>query len=485
MLDHLNIKFDLVKDVAFAFFSRLAPKAVSTLFFIILMRKAGSETAGVYNLSVSFLTFAIVFSSFGLDELTLREVAKAPSSSRRYLVNTLVLRLLLAILGYLVLVGVVIGIMNYTPEVRRIILIQGLSLIPQSLLSAVFDIFNANRKFNWMALSAICTSLFQLLVGVIALWVGAGLEPLTWLIVVGNVIGVGISLFLSAKLIRVLVAGTTQTRWYKDFSWEFCFQQLGASLPFVLLIVLVSLDSELDVILLSKFCTIEAVGEYSAARTLVLALSLLSQAMRMVIYPSMARAYVTSSLMLKRVYNDSWYYLALVGLPLSVGGAIISSSILGMIYREVAAATVWSFSILMIHLAVGFLYLPSTRLIVVSGRQADLSLLLGTSVGLNVFLSFLLVPQLGAVGSALTRAVSSLVYFFLAELYVNRKLLAFRLVDIWVLLCPILATLIMGYLVWSIRDWPWYAVVSLGGTAYGGVFLLLHKWACKKRYASS
>ncbi len=54
-------------NALFALLSRLAPKAASTLLFIILMRRMGESVAGTYSLSVAFLTSGVLLSSFGLE----------------------------------------------------------------------------------------------------------------------------------------------------------------------------------------------------------------------------------------------------------------------------------------------------------------------------------------------------------------------------------------------------------------------------------
>ena len=484
-----NIKLSYVGDAFFALFSRLAPKVASTLLFIVLMRQAGASVAGAYSLSIAFLTSGVLFSSIGLDELIVREVARDPSRSRRYLVNMLFLRGLLSLAGYGVVVGVVTLVFDYTVEVRHIILLQCLGILPESLNATMFAVFNANRRLNWMAFVSVCVGVFQLSVGGAALWMGADLESLIWILLCSSLLGVAISAYLSKKLLAIQSVPSTSsdnawkhsTCWQPD--WAFCRQQLKLTLPFALIISLVSLDLQLDVILLSALCDVAEVGIYSAARTVILLFSLLPQAFRMVIYPSMSRACATSETKLRRVYSQSWWYLALIGLPLTIGGMITSHRIVDLVYGNVPVTIDWSLAILMLYLLVGFLYLPGTRLMVVSDHQMWLSLLLGLSLGVNLLTNVLLVPRLGSVGAAIARDVSSLLYFLFVELYISLYVLprhgGFRMA-----LKPLLATVVMAAVIWPLREQALYVTIPLGVLSYGFVFALGSVFPPKKQTLS-
>lgn len=405
--------------------SRLAPKATSTLLFIVLMRRSGALVAGTYSLSIAFLTSGVLLSSFGLEELIVREVAKQPSLSRRYLANTLLMRSVLALLTYGA-VAAIATVVDYHIEVQRIILIQSLAIVPEGLTATMFAVFNANRKFNWMALVAALVSVFQLAGGGVALWMGGDLELLVWLLVTGSVLGTLASGWLCRGLPPAQSVAPTHRDPYSvqprrsQPDWLFCKTQLRLALPFALIVALVSIDVQLDVFLLSILRGVAAVGIYSAARTVILALLLLAQAFRMAIYPVMAKAYATSEPELRKVYRQSLRYLLPIALAMTIACMIGAPWVLSFVYGDISTAAVWSLRILTLHLLVGFLYIPGTRLMIVSNHQALLSVLLGVSVGINILLNLLLVPGLGAIGTATSRATSSILYFLAVQLCVSR-----------------------------------------------------------------
>jgi len=466
----LGLRF--VGDVFFALFSRLVPKMASALLFIILMRRSGASVAGAYSLSTAFLTTGVLLSSLGLEELIVREVAKGTFPSRGYLLNILFIRGILSLLGYGIVAVIVTGFLHYDMDVKRIILIQSLGMFPESLSSAMFAVFNATGRLKWVALVSVCVSAFQLSTGGLALWMGAGLELVIWLLLGGSLLGVVVSVCFSVRLVRAYSTpvgdhdvGQKQPQCWR-LDWAFCRQQLRLMLPFALTTTLSSLDLQLDVIVLSTLRSIDEVGIYSAARAVMLLLSLLPQAFRMSLYPSMAKAHATSEQELRNVYVQSWWYLTMVGLPLAAGGIILSRPIIHVVYGNATFATSWALSILMVHLLVGFLYLPSTRLMVVSDHQGRLSMLLGLGLGINVAMNVSLAPSLGAVGTAIARSVSSALYFIAVELYVSRHLLR-RHGGFLTAIKPILATALMVAVVWPLRGQALYVAVPAGVLSYG------------------
>jgi len=471
-------KTRFARDSIFALVSRVMPKIASGILFLILIYRNGSAPAGAFSLAVAFLTSAVMLSSIGMEELVIREVAKEPSSSFKFLVNTLILRGIFALIGYGILVGLVTLVFNYDTTVQRIIMLQGSGILPEGFIAIFFSIFNGNKKFKWMALVSFGENAFQLIIGGLALWIGAKLEILIVVLLGGSWFGVLIGFYLFIRLANELDYlnvndNVNITRnWRPD--WGFCKQVLTKTIPFAVIISITSLDLQLDIILLSALNTISEVGIYSAARLVVTLLSILPQAIRMVIYPSMTHAYATSKAQIYRIYSQSWYYLALIGLPITLGGAILARPILDIIYRQQVPVTmVWALSVLMIDLLANFIYLPSTRLMVISDHQILLSILLGFSMGITILIGYALIPYIGIVGISIARAAASWVYFLSVEFYVLRFILP-RHRGIIQAIKPLFATLVMAIIVWFLRKYSLFLVIPTGALLYGLLMISLN-----------
>jgi O-antigen/teichoic acid export membrane protein len=444
------------------------------LLFIILLYRQGSTVAGAFSLSIAFLTTTVMLSSIGMDELLVRETAIKPAHSRLYLVNSFAIRLILAFLGYAILFILVKFVFHYEPAVDRVILLMGLGILPEGFLAVIFAVFNGNKKLNWMALVSIFITIFQVGGGAVALLLGARLEILIIILLVGTSLGVVVGLVLFNRFAPSLhpslseSEGVSKTR----LDWAFCQELLRKTVPFSIIISITSVDAQIDVLLLSAFNNLAAVGIYSAARTIVQLLALLPAAVRMVIYPALSHAYAHAYEQVIRIYHQSWNFLALVGFPISLGGIVLSRQILTLAYHQnVSDFMVWALSILMLDLLVNFIYQPGTRLMVVSNRQNHLSILLGTSVLITVFLSVFLVPRLGLIGTSIARAASSWLYFFFVELYVFFFILPHNY-GILQALKPLFAGLIMMTVVWFLKDLSLFLAIPVGALTYSLLILL-------------
>jgi len=466
-----DIRRSLAVDSFWALVSRVAPKLASTLLFVLLVRRAGESAAGTFSLSIAFLSSVVLFSSFGLDELVIRDIAKDGALSKTYLWHMLLLRGLFSVVGYGVVAVVVSVILGDEMSVRRIVLFQCLALFPEGLNSTLAAVLTAKHALHWMAVAALVSSVAQTVLGGIAISLGAGLGALVVIMLAGSLAQLAVNGALAGRLVRAVPerAGRPTRR---PLDGVFLKRQLVRAAPFAVVIVVASVDLQLDVILLSALRPVSDVGIYSAARSIVMSISLLPRTFRMALYPSMANASAVSEAALRQLYRQCWHYLALTGLPIAVGGALVAPQLVQLFYGSASPDVAWAFGVLMIYLLANFMYIPGTRLMVVVDRQVTLSLLLFASTITHLVLGIVLVPPWGVLGIAATRALSSMLYLGAVEGFVTRRVLP-RHGGICAALWAAVATIPMGGLLWALQSRPLYMVVPAGALCYGLAWLLL------------
>jgi O-antigen/teichoic acid export membrane protein len=479
--NELKDNWRLITEASGILLSRLLPKAASSLIFVLIARRLGASLAGSYMIGISFLNLGTLLTSLGTDESSLREIAKAPTSSLVYLINLVVTRAALAVLGYCLLIALV-RVMGYALETQEMVLILGAGLLPESIIAATFTVFNANRKVLYMVLIAGLVAFLNLLTVIVAFWTGIPAEAIAILILAGSVVGALSSLFIAYNLAKGIASNFGHSQ-KGLFSLHFCERLIKESLPLFLLILLVSADSELDILLLSRIQGPEVVGQYGKARTVILLFSLIPQALRMAIYPDMARTYGASSEIFWSRYNHIRLTILILAVPLVIGGWFVSKDLIAFFFGFPSETVVWVFRILLIHLFFNFLYQSSTRLLVVANRPSALSLFLGLSLLLNISINFAVAPHKGALGTAGARSMSSLVYFTLVEFYTARNFpLSKPSVPVCSSLLVILASTVMMVL-WLIvlgDIQPWYINIFLSIVAYAGTSGILTLLARRK-----
>jgi O-antigen/teichoic acid export membrane protein len=441
----------------------VAPRIASALVFIAIGRVAGPAQAGVFTLAITYLIISTTLLR-GLDDLTVREVARDPDSSARYLANFLVLRFILAAVSYGVLWLVVRFGLRYPVATAEVILILALSQIPESLLYTLQALLMGRGDFRTPTVAWLCISALRLGAGIVLVQVGAHLTVLAW--TWNLTLLPGLLLLLAVALRQV---GRLRLRDWLDYSA--LRQHWRAAVSFLAINVLLTVESQSDTVLLSLYRNEQDVSWYGAATTVTMSLLLFSQAYRMAVYPAVVRYALHAPQKLAQLYERSVRYLGSLGLPMVVGLVLLAQPIVLAVFGPGFAPSIAPLAILAPALLFMYLNAIDVRILYAHDRQTVSTLILGISVLINLTLNLTLDGPLGATGAAVARVSSSGAMFLLCHVYVTRNLLPVSLPH--VLARSAVAALLMGVLLRLIPIGPLPLTIVLAAIAYLGLLLLL------------
>jgi O-antigen/teichoic acid export membrane protein len=257
------------------------------------------------------------------------------------------------------------------------------------------------------------------------------------------------------------------------FDMSFCRRELAAGFPFVPIALFIALEAQLGGILLSLFRSEAAVGYYGMANTIVAALALLSQAVRIGIFPAMAETYQADGERFARLYRRMWRYLSIIAMPLVVLLVLLAGWLIHTLYRSSAPDAVTTLQLLAPTLVFYFINIPNARLMILESRQRVLAALFAVSGAANLLAGLLLIPLYGAPGVAVARVVSMSILFGLMQYYVYKKILA---VPVWRYLWkPLVATAAMAVVLFLPLASASLVVRCLVGTGLYAALLLVLK----------
>lgn len=445
----------------FALVSDVAHRLSLALLLILVTRRLGEAVAGVFTVSTNYMLILSAVALWGLDQLLIREVAHNHSLSTRYFVHFLAIRLVIPSILWLLLTVLLLGLHPYLPQTSRFIVLAGGTLVGDSISNLGQSLFVALERVWLSALVSVCAGFLRLITGAIAVSYGLEVEVLALILILTSWIQAVVLTWLAYRYLSL-----TGFR----FETGFCWRQLGAGFPFVPIALFIALENQLGGILLSFFHSETAVGYYGMANVIVSALALLSQALRVGIFPAMARLYRTERDHFVRLYERSWRYLSIVSLPIVVLVVLLSNQIVHFIYRRVAPQATLTLQWLAPTVLFYFLNIPNARLMILDGRQRMLVQFFSISAGANVLVCLLFIPRYGPQAVAAARVVSMSILFVLNCAYVYRRILALQP---WRLIWqPLTASLIMALVVFVILSARPDYVRSLIGTAVYGVLLI-------------
>jgi O-antigen/teichoic acid export membrane protein len=459
----MTARFQLIKNTSLSISLNLVNKAANAIVFIIIARQAGVSQAGVFSLAITYILIFTAF-SIGMDELLIRQVARDRSMSSRYFGSFLFLRLVMSIGLYIILFVIVSYVFDYAPATKTIILIMGLSIIPEGLNYVGQALLTSHERFNIPVVAAGVSGVVKL--GGIWLINLGGLDPIYigWIWIVGSTFSAAIN--SSAAL---LISGTLNTGDWFDL--DFWTSQLKVGIPFLGIGALATLEYQTDVVILSAVRPETDLGWYGAATTIIFAMAIIPQAYRTAVYPMMVRYNADVSPSLDRIFDLSFTYLGMAALPIAVGITLLSRQIIDFVYGPDFFGAVLPLAVLSWALVFIFLNVPNSRLMLVKDRQSwALRFLLG-SLSINIILNLILNPNLGATGAAIARLVAVIVFFVPNYWYVKHNLHAHNIITS--LGRVALAAIIMGFSVWITRDLGLWIAIFAGIFTYIAALIVL------------
>jgi O-antigen/teichoic acid export membrane protein len=415
-----NSLYSLISDVADRF--SLA------LLFVLIVRSLGESVAGVLTLSTNYVLLLSSIAFWGLDQLLIRDVAADRLLSARYFGHFYLVRLAISPVLWLVLAALVLGFRPYLPSTNRFVALVGGMLVGDSISSLGRALFVTWQRAWLSAFLSVGTAILRLGVGVAILELDLNVEWLALLLAVTSWVQAGAMTWIAVRHLDV-----------ENFRFDsrFCWHQLKASLPFIPIGLSMAIEAQFGSILLSFWWSEATIGAYGSANVIISALALLSQAIRVGVFPVMASLYRDDRARLADLIARAWRYLAIISQPVAVLTILFASQIMYLVYRRVNPASVATLSWLALTLCFYFMNIPNARLMILDGRQSIMARFFGLSAVVNVLLSLWLIPVRGAQAVAISRVISMGTLFVLNAIYVYRYVLP---IGPWVLVWkPLLA----------------------------------------------
>ncbi len=447
----MNTLQRLLSNTLLALVSTAMVKVSNSILFIMVGRAIGPEDAGVLGLGIAYFTVAFALSSWGLQELFVREVAPRLHESGRYFINFLTLRLILAVSFYSLLLSFLRLNLPYTDETQLVIRIIGITVISEAVFDICQSLFSAYERLLVPTIGAIVNSSVTIGVGVWFLQRGGEVTAVAWAIPIGSLAG----LLVFPPALFWLFHHFPQSTAIK-LSWKFSWKQLRETPSFIMLSVFSVLSFQADTLIISLFMGKADLGYYGAAQMILMGFVMMPMAVRTALYPLMARYKEHAPAKLNLLYHKANQYLWIGALPIAVGITLLASPVIQLVFGESFTPAVhalqwsiWAIPFLLVTV-------PSARLMLVYHHQQAAGWIRGLGMIVSIGLNLWLIPRYGIVGASIARVLVAITYFGLLYWFVRINLQKDSFIA-W-FFRPIVAVLIMAGVVWPLRQtsllWP-------------------------------
>jgi O-antigen/teichoic acid export membrane protein len=434
--------------------------AIGAVSIAVVTRYLGPDDYGKYTLALMYVQVFGVLADVGLFTTVVREISKAPERTEELVGNTLVLRLLLAIVVIAVAAGVSL-LLPYETEVRTAILIAGAPLLFGMLTTTFVAVLQARLRMGRAVVGDVVGRAVSL--GLLALVVTLDLGLYA-------VLGTAAAGALATLVITlVLTRGLAPIRPLVDLAvWR---TLLKAAVPLGLALAINALYFRADTLIISLYQPYGQVGLYTLAyRVLELALVVGTIFLNST-FPVLSEAVVRDQARARRTIQLSTEVCVALGAPLVAAGLVLAPQIIELAGGEDFEQAAVPLRILLAAGALAWVNGVFGYALIARERQASALWLNLSALAFNVGLNFLLVPRYGIEAAAIVTVASEVLILVGSYPLMRRHYQFFPKPR--TLLPALVAATTMGGLLWLFDDAPLAVLVPAGAAVYGGLLCLL------------
>jgi O-antigen/teichoic acid export membrane protein len=414
------MKSDSLKKVplnsALLFTSRVIDMAAVVLINVIIARSLGAASFGQYSFISAYVVSITMISYFGLDNLTMRNIAKHPDKAPQYLGAVIVARWILSGLAALL----ILASFPFVGLEQKFL--PALSLLTASEIIGAFvtvqtAVFKAKEQMKYEVYITILWRLVSLVLISLGAYRGFGITGLC-------------TVLLAANLARALFAvWITKTRFFKpDFSKvNLLLKEIFKDAVVLGVAMLITNWLFRSAQIAIKFLLgPEPVAYFQVSYAIILQVSTVALSIMLALFPVISQQARPDPKSMRRVadiYDGASNLLICLGLIFSVGLLLLSRPIILTLFGSEYIQAVEIFRVLLIALIPIFIYSLHALLFVAYNKQYYIIISRGISFILVCCLYLLFIPRFGVVGAAYAYVIISALIGLLEALLLRYRVL--------------------------------------------------------------
>ncbi|NNE28288.1 MAG: oligosaccharide flippase family protein [Saprospiraceae bacterium] len=381
-----------------------------------VQNEVGPESYGLYFAIFNFTYLFYIINDFGLQNFNNRFIAQNRQQVGRMLPSILGLKFWLALVYFLVIViaGYLIG---YFPKHWKILLILGAN---QTLVALMFYLRGNLSGLGLYKTDSLMSAMDRLLMIFICgwlLWFAPGFAPFR---IEYFVLAQTVSLTITNIVLLFLVFPKARQSVLR-FNWRTWPSILRSSFPFALVIILMTLYSRLDGVMIERLLPdgqYES-GVYASAYRLLDAFNMFGLLMAGLLLPMFSRLFKSNETIIP-LLRQAFLITLSFSSAMVILGVVFGEEIMAWLYTD---ATIYWAEILKFllptFLFTSGIYVVGT-LLTAHGDLKRLNQILLLGVLLNIVLNFALIPSQKAMGATLATLGTQGLMFVLQALLVIR-----------------------------------------------------------------
>ena len=448
----------IARNTLFGIGSQFALRVAGFIFTIVVVRTLGDDNFGEYSIVLAWAGLFSVIGDMGINQYLAREIARNHEIVHELFWDTVVLRMILAIAASVITIGGAILVAHYPTAVVIGIALFTATYYFSALVAPLQSILTGYERLDIISVLNVLNQIIYMVLAGLFLYLGFNF---VWLVIAG-VTSMPVIAFMQWRAVRRNHLGPPRFR----INRRMWFSLIKAGAPFAVTQLALTFANQVDSIFLSSLTNAQTVGWYSAAYRLTLTLYNLSLAFNTAVMPTLAREHARDPNSVRAWYYASARFIAIITLPIAVGGSILNQQIV-LIYGQefyvsslAFALLIWDLPFVVFHAFSGYI----TASIKKEGAAARIHVTIGV---LNIVLNAILIPRFGLIGACfatvLTDFVGAALFYRLFRRVLGAGLMFHRMIQI------VIAAAIMGAVVWILRGSSLAITIPVSALVFGGL----------------
>jgi O-antigen/teichoic acid export membrane protein len=312
----------IFKNLLINFSSAIVVSLLSLAFTVIIARYLGSSGYGMFSYSLAYIAILTAFNDFGFTTAAVREIAKDPSNSQKYFSSVFTLRVILSMIVFLIALVVVPILRNDPLQIKILLLFTCAGAISMFQLSYRW-IFQAHQAFEYDALLNIVQGIVSLALILLVIYFKKGLVVIAGVWILLHLIVTAVGLMSAHRMVKFRFA----------FDKELLKNMLPSALVIGSIAVVSILYLYIDKLILFQMKNSQEVGLYSAASKIMLFIRGLVFLYMPVAFPAFSSFSVNmGDRYFHKFLTRSFYYILIFTSAVALGGTLLSSQLMNLIF---------------------------------------------------------------------------------------------------------------------------------------------------------
>lgn len=397
LFKNTSTKQTVVKNTIWASVSNFGGRIIKAVIVIYAARVLGTAGWGVFSYAVTLAGFLTLFVDSGVNSIFMREITKSSEEEQKKIFSTtFVIKACLLVAG-VILVLFVAPFFSTLPGAKALLPLVALIITFDTVREFFSSFIRAKEKMEWEAGIFLLTNVAVVVFGFIFLSLKQNVASFAWGYVAGTAIGGLAATFVMRHHLKKI---------FSSFSARLIKPIITSAWPFAITGALGMLLTNTDVLIISWMRTASEVGIYSAAARIVQILYIVPTILQVSMLPLFSRLAHRDDAKFRAGFERTVGLIFLISVPLALGGAILGTQIMTLIFGTAYTSGGLTFKILMLTMLVDYPVTIIGTAIFAYNRQKGLIIasLIG-GVG-NVIFDLILIPRFGITGSAVATLIA-------------------------------------------------------------------------------